>query len=168
MLTGLLLLLQPNGFVLAPAPSQWRPSCRVREQVLRSFERSVQFAVGSLFFLQGARLSRGALVAGAEHWRLHAAIASATFVLFPLLGMGMWAVAPHALPRSLWSGVLFVCVLPSTVQSSIALTSIARGNVPAAVCSAAGSNLAGLFLTPILFGLVSGVHGNATSLAGIH
>jgi solute carrier family 10 (sodium/bile acid cotransporter), member 7 len=62
---------------------------------------------------------------------------------------------------------LFVCVLPSTVQSSIALTSIARGNVAAAVCSAAGSNLAGLFLTPILFGLFSGLHESAISLAGI-
>jgi len=81
--------------------------------------------------------------------------------------LGLWAAAPHALPRSLWSGVLFVCVLPSTVQSSIALTSIARGNVAAAVCSAAGSNLAGLFLTPILFGLLSGVHESAISLAGI-
>jgi solute carrier family 10 (sodium/bile acid cotransporter), member 7 len=125
------------------------------------------FAVALLFFLQGARLSRAALVAGAEHWRLHAALTSATFVLFPLLGLGLWAAAPHALPQSLWSGVLFVCVLPSTVQSSIALTSIARGNVAAAVCSAAGSNLAGLFLTPILFGLLSGVHTSAISLAGI-
>jgi sodium/bile acid cotransporter 7 len=167
MLTG--LLRQPNGFVLAligtVAVATLLP-CQGTGAAL--FKALGSFAVGSLFFLQGARLSRGALVAGAEHWRLHAAIASATFVLFPLLGMGMWAVAPHALPRSLWSGVLFVCVLPSTVQSSIALTSIARGNVPAAVCSAAGSNLAGLFLTPILFGLVSGVHENATSLAGIH
>jgi solute carrier family 10 (sodium/bile acid cotransporter), member 7 len=120
-----------------------------------------------LFFLQGARLSRAGLVAGAEHWRLHAVIGSATFVLFPLLGLGLWAAAPHALPRSLWSGVLFVCVLPSTVQSSIALTSIARGNVAAAVCSATGSNLAGLFLTPILFGLLSGVHESVISLAGI-
>jgi sodium/bile acid cotransporter 7 len=62
--------------------------------------------------------------------------------------------------------VLFVCVLPSTLQSSIALTSISRGNVAGAVCSAAGSNLASLFLTPILFGLVSGVHKSVISLAG--
>ena len=63
--------------------------------------------------------------------------------------------------------MLFVCVLPSTVQSSIALTSIARGNVASAVCSAAGSNLAGLFVTPVLFELVSSVHGTAVSLAAI-
>jgi predicted Na+-dependent transporter len=64
----------------------------------------------------GRRPSRAALVAGAEYWRLHAALASATFVLFPLFGLDLWAAAPHALPRSLWSGVLFVCVLPSTTQ----------------------------------------------------
>ena len=133
----------------------------------RNFHALGSLAIASLFFLQGARLSRAALVAGAEDWRLHAAIAFATFVLFPLLGLALWAAAPHVLPRSLWSGVLFVCVLPSTLQSSIALTSISRGNVAGAVCSAAGSNLAGLFLTPILFGLMSGVHKSAISLAGI-
>jgi solute carrier family 10 (sodium/bile acid cotransporter), member 7 len=84
-----------------------------------------------------------------------------------LLGLGLWAVAPDALPRWLWLGVLFVCVLPSTVQSSIALTSIARSNVAAAVCSATGSNLAGLFLTPILFGFLYSVHDSAVSVAGI-
>jgi solute carrier family 10 (sodium/bile acid cotransporter), member 7 len=131
----------------------------------RNFHALGSLAIASLFFLQGARLSRAALVAGAEHWRLHAAIVFATFVLFPLLGLALWAAAPHVLPRSLWSGVLFVCVLPSTVQSSIALTSISRGNVAGAVCSAVGSNLAGLFLTPILFGLMSGVHKSAISLA---
>jgi solute carrier family 10 (sodium/bile acid cotransporter), member 7 len=159
---------QPDGFVLAlvgtVAVATLLP-CQGTSAVI--FRALGSVAVASLFFLQGARLSRAALVTGAEHWRLHAAVTSATFVLFPLLGLGLWAAAPHALPRSLWSGVLFVCVLPSTVQSSIALTSIARGNVAAAVCSAAGSNLAGLFLTPILFGLLSGVHEHAISLAGI-
>ena len=159
---------RPDGFVLAlvgtVAVATLLPCQGTSAEI---FHALGSFAVASLFFLQGARLSRATLVAGAEHWRLHAAVTAATFVLFPLLGLGLWAAAPHALPRSLWSGVLFVCVLPSTVQSSIALTSIARGNVAAAVCSAAGSNLAGLFLTPILFGLLSGVHEHAISLAGI-
>src|SRR5690606_40770744 len=38
----------------------------------------------------------------------------------------------------------------------IAYTSIAKGNVPAAVCSAAGSNLLGMLLTPVLFSLLIG------------
>ena len=50
----------------------------------------------------------------------------------------------------LLSGLLFLTLLPSTVQSSIAFTAIARGNVAAAVCSASLSNLLGIFLTPLL------------------
>ncbi len=168
MFSRFLSRVQSDGFVFAligtVVAATFLPCQGASAGIFRALG---SFAVALLFFLQGARLSRAALVAGAEHWRLHAALTSATFVLFPLLGLGLWAAAPHALPQSLWSGVLFVWVLPSTVQSSIALTSIARGNVAAAVCSAAGSNLAGLFLTPILFGLLSGVHASAISLAGI-
>jgi sodium/bile acid cotransporter 7 len=153
MLTRFLSHLRPDGFVLAlagtVAVATVLPCQGTSAEV---FHALGSLAIASLFFLQGARLSRAALVTAAEHWRLHAAITSATFVLFPLIGLALWTAAPHALPRLLWSGVLFVCVLPSTVQSSIALTSIAGGNVAAAICSAAGSNLAGLFLTPIMFG----------------
>ena len=56
-----------------------------------------------------------------------------------------WPLVPAAgsvLPPQLAAGVLFLCLLPSTVQSSIAFTSIARGNVAAAICSASLSNLA--------------------------
>lgn len=43
-----------------------------------------------------------------------------------------------------------MCFLPSTVQSSIAFTSMAKGNVAGAVCSASFSNIIGMFITPIL------------------
>src|ERR1039458_6602294 len=99
-------------------------------------------AISSLFFLQGARLSREAILKGISHWKLHAAIASTTFILFPLIGLGLSTAVPQLLPPVLWLGVLFLCALPSTVQSSIALTSIAEGNVPGALCSATASNLA--------------------------
>ena len=64
-------------------------------------------------------------------------------------------------------GVLFLCALPSTVQSSIALTSIAQGNVAGAVCAATASSLAGLLLTPLLFGLMSHLYGGAIDASGI-
>jgi solute carrier family 10 (sodium/bile acid cotransporter), member 7 len=159
---------RPDGFVLALIGTVVLATllpCQGRSAEI--FHLLGALAIAALFFLQGARLSRANLVAGAEHWRLHAAITSATFVLFPLLGVSLWATAPDTLTPLLWSGVLFVCALPSTVQSSIALTSIAQGNVAAAICSAAGSNLAGLFITPVLFGLLSGMHGSAASLTGI-
>ncbi|SMP69940.1 bile acid:sodium symporter family protein [Noviherbaspirillum suwonense] len=115
-------------------------------------------AIGLLFFLHGAKLPREAIVAGATHWRLHVLVLCSTFLLFPLLG---WMIKPLALKLvtpELYTGLLFLCVLPSTVQSSIALVAVARGNVPAAICSASASNLIGIFLTPLLVGLLV-VHG---------
>jgi len=111
-------------------------------------------AVGLLFFLHGARLSRDAVVAGLTHWRLHLTILSCTFLMFPVLGLLLKPVLEPMLTPQLYAGILFLCCLPSTVQSSIAFTSVARGNVPAAVCSASGSSLLGIFLTPLLVSLV--------------
>jgi sodium/bile acid cotransporter 7 len=112
-------------------------------------------AISSLFFLQGARLSRAAVINGITHWRLHTLIGLTTFVLFPLLGLSLWSLQPQLLPPLIWLGVLYVCTLPSTVQSSIALTSIAGGNVAGAVCSATLSNIVGIVLTPVVFGALS-------------
>ncbi|RKP49340.1 bile acid:sodium symporter family protein [Trinickia fusca] len=111
-------------------------------------------AVGLLFFLHGAKLSREAVVAGATHWRLHVLVLASTFVLFPLLGLAARPVLAPLVTPALYMGILFLCTLPSTVQSSIAFTSIARGNVPAAVCAASASSLIGIFVTPALVGLI--------------
>jgi sodium/bile acid cotransporter 7 len=111
-------------------------------------------AIGLLFFLHGARLSREAVLGGLRQPKLHGAVLASTFLVFPLLGLGLQAVFPHLLAPALWTGVLFVCTLSSTVQSSIAFTSIARGNVPAAVCAATASNLLGILLTPLLVGFL--------------
>ena len=105
-----------------------------------------------LFFLHGARLSREAIIEGARNWRLHGAVAAMTFVAFPLLGLAIRALP--GIDPALGAGMLFLTLLPSTVQSSIAFTSMARGNVAAAVCSASFSNLAGIFLTPLLVALL--------------
>ncbi len=120
-------------------------------------------AIGLLFFLQGARLSRAAVMSGLVHWRLHLLIAGCTFVIFPAFGMLFSKAAPGLLSQPLWLGVLFLCVLPSTVQSSIAFTSIGRGNVPAAICSATASNIAGILITPFLVGLLLSLHGARVS-----
>ncbi|WP_430363172.1 bile acid:sodium symporter family protein [Trinickia sp. NRRL B-1857] len=124
-------------------------------------------AIGLLFFLHGAKLSREAVVAGATHWRLHALVLLSTFVMFPLLGLAMKPLAAPFVTPALYTGILFLCTLPSTVQSSIAFTSIARGNVPAAVCSASASSLIGIFLTPVLVSIVVTNHA-ATTGSGWH
>lgn len=91
-------------------------------------------AIVLLFFLHGAKLSRQAIIDGVRHWRLHLTTLLITFVLFPALGLGMARL--HLLSGPLATGILFLSLLPSTVQSSIAFTAMARGNVAAAVCSA--------------------------------
>jgi solute carrier family 10 (sodium/bile acid cotransporter), member 7 len=116
-------------------------------------------AIALLFFLHGARLAPQAALAGARHWRLHVVVLVSTFVLFPVLALAGRALAPHLLTSQLWTGMILLAVLPSTVQSSIAFTSIARGNVPAALCAATASNLLGMLLTPLLAGLLLSAHG---------
>ena len=107
-------------------------------------------AIAILFFLHGAKLSREAVIQGMMHWKLHALVFAFTFILFPVLGLLAKPVLVPLLGQELYWGFLFMCFLPSTVQSSIAFTSVAKGNVASAVCSASFSNLLGMFITPIL------------------
>lgn len=120
-------------------------------------------AIAGLFFLYGARLSSRAVLDGLKHWRLHLVVSLCTFALFPLLGVGASALVPVVLPPALYAGVLFLCTLPSTVQSSIAFTATARGNVAGAICSASMSNMAGIALTPLLVGLLMSSSGGGIS-----
>jgi sodium/bile acid cotransporter 7 len=117
-------------------------------------------AVSGLFFLYGARLAPSAIWAGMTNWRLQSLVFASTFLLFPLMGLAVGYAARPYLPAALSAGLVFLTLLPSTVQSSIAFTSIARGDVPAALCSASFSNVAGVILTPLLASFVfPGRHG---------
>ncbi|MGV1917532.1 bile acid:sodium symporter family protein [Rhizobium sp. 22-785-1] len=130
------------------------------------FSIATKCAIALLFFLHGARLSRDVVLAGMLHWRLHLVILLVTFGIFPLVGIALGYIPDSILPQPLYMGVLFLCVLPSTVQSSIAFTSMAGGNVPAAICAASASNIFGMFLTPLLVGFLFtvGGHGGGFSL----
>ncbi|OCG18139.1 bile acid:sodium symporter family protein [Gilliamella sp. WF3-4] len=118
------------------------------------FENLTTFAIGLLFFMHGAKLSFQAIVIGIKNWRLHLVIFMTTFVIFPVLGVMMQILVPTFLPQNLYLGFVYLCVLPATVQSAIAFTSIAKGNVAAAICSASASTFLGVFITPILVGLL--------------
>ncbi|MFE7486330.1 bile acid:sodium symporter family protein [Kitasatospora sp. NPDC057541] len=124
----------------------------------RGAELACGLAVALLFFLYGARLSAHETVAGLRHLRLHGLVLACTFVLFPALGAAVTVLVPGALTEHLRAGVLFLCVVPSTVQSSVALTGAARGNVPAAICAGTYSSLVGLVLTPLLAAWLLGAH----------
>ncbi|MFM9371344.1 bile acid:sodium symporter family protein [Streptomyces sp. Da 82-17] len=115
-------------------------------------------AVAFLFFLYGARLSTREALDGLRNWKLHLTVIACTFAVFPLLGLAAGALVPYVLTPALFSGFLFLTLVPSTVQSSIAFTSIARGNVPAAICAGSFSSLAGIVLTPLLAAALIGGH----------
>lgn len=136
----------------------------------RVVDWAVLGAIGLLFFLYGVRLAPAAVVQGLMHWRLQALVLGSTFVLFPAVGLVVTRILGCWLDPALVTGLLFVCLLPSTVQSSIAFTSIARGNVAAALCSASVSNLVGIVMTPVLVAALlrsSGAGVTAGALEGI-
>ncbi|MFD3521071.1 bile acid:sodium symporter family protein [Streptomyces sp. NPDC058653] len=120
-------------------------------------------AVALLFFLYGARLSTREAVDGLKSWRLHLTVLACTFLIFPVLGLAARGLVPLVLTPELYNGLLFLCLVPSTIQSSIAFTSIARGNVPAAICAGSFSSIAGIVVTPLLAALLLG--GGATGFS---
>ena len=115
-------------------------------------------AIALLFFMHGAKLSREKIIAGSSHWRLHLWIMFSTFVLFPALGLLLVWWHPVNLSDEIYTGFVYLCILPATVQSAIAFTSMAGGNVAAAVCSASASSLLGVFISPLLVNLVMNIH----------
>lgn len=141
----------PDNFTLALLGSIGLASfLPVRGYAAQGFEWLTTAAIALLFFLHGAKLSRAAVVAGMSHWRLHVLVFACTFVLFPILGLLLKPLFGIVLTPDLAVGMLFLCTLPATVQSAIAFTAMARGNVAAAVCSASASSLLGVFITPLL------------------
>src|SRR5271156_2656063 len=117
--------------------------------------------IALLFLLYGARLSPQQAWQGVKRWRLHLLVLATTFVVFPVLGLAARGLVPWLLNLDLYNGLLFLCLVPSTVQSSIAFTSIARGNVSAALVSASLSNIVGVALTPLLVVLLMDTTGAA-------
>lgn len=165
---GWLARLRPDGYILLILGMVVLASVLpARGEVRPALEAAVSIGIGLVFFLHGARLSREAVIAGATQWRLHALILAATFVLFPLLTLGAAALPDWVLPASLAPGLVFLGCLPSTIQSSIGFTAIARGNVAATVAAATASNLIGIVLTPVLAGLLLHRTGGGVSLEGL-
>jgi solute carrier family 10 (sodium/bile acid cotransporter), member 7 len=139
----------------------------VRAEAATAFGWLTEAAIALLFFMHGAKLSPREALVGARHWRLHTMVFLSTFVLFPLLAVSARWLAPGLLPDTLWAGLILLAALPSTVQSSIAFTSVAGGNVPAALWSASASNLFGVFLTPLIAGFLLTRHGLDISVRSI-
>ena len=106
--------------------------------------------IAVLFVLYGTRLAPSEAWEGLRHWRLHILVLISTFVAFPLLGLATKLLTPTILTPDLYTGVLYLCLVPSTLQSSVTFVSMARGNVPAAMVTASLSNMLGVVVTPLL------------------
>ncbi|SCX93803.1 bile acid:sodium symporter family protein [Microvirga guangxiensis] len=111
--------------------------------------------IALLFFVHGAALPRETVINGLVQWRLHLFIFAITFVAFPIIVMPFGILPAAWMPADLLLGFLYLAALPSAVSSSIAFTAMANGNVPAAICSSAASNVFGLLLTPVLLSLLT-------------
>ncbi|WP_143008278.1 bile acid:sodium symporter family protein [Tessaracoccus oleiagri] len=135
----------------------------VRGQAAEVYDLFTKVAVFVLFFGYGARLSTEETLAGVRHWRLHVTILACTFVVFPLLGAPMLLLPDGFVSDAVRAGLVFLCLAPSTVQSSINMTSLAGGNVPAAMISATASNVLGVVLTPLLVMLLLPTNGGGFS-----
>jgi sodium/bile acid cotransporter 7 len=157
-----MLRLRPDNFTLAIFGAVVAASfLPVSGSAASALKTTANLAIALLFFMHGAKISRQAALAGLTHWRLHLLIIAATFLLFPLIGLAV-AASGLPVPPEMMAGIIYMTLLPSTVQSSIAFTSIAKGNVAAAVCAASASNLLGIFLTPALVSLT--LNGTGVSL----
>lgn len=117
-------------------------------------ELVTKLGISLVFFLHGAALAPAALQAGAANWRLHLLVHGSTFVLFPLLGLAMFLLTGAALSQEVRVAIFYLCALPSTISSSVAMTALGRGNVPAAIFNATLSGLLGMVLTPLLVAIV--------------
>jgi len=113
--------------------------------------------IALILFLQGVSLAFEKIRGGAGNWRLHTLIQGYTFVVFPLVGLALNAAVPFLWPgepEAIRQGFLYLCVLPSTISTSVVLTAVARGNTAGALFNAACSNLIGVFATPLLVQLL--------------
>jgi sodium/bile acid cotransporter 7 len=161
-----LLNLLPDRFVLCILATVATASLLPCRGVAATFFNALaHLAVCLVFFLYGARLSRQAILAGVRHWRLHLLVLLSTFALFPLLGLLFKPLLQPLLTPALYTGILFLCILPSTVQASVVCTSIAKGNVSAAICCASLSSLLGVFITPVLADMLITLHTGNTGIS---
>jgi sodium/bile acid cotransporter 7 len=127
-------------------------------------DRVADWGIFAIFFLHGMGLSTEKLRQGLARWPVHLIVQTFTFVVFPALWVAMNLTVGPFLPRDLMLGFLYLCALPSTVSSSVAMTALARGNVPASIFNATLSTLIGVFMTPLLVSLLLGYSGGAIAL----
>nr|WP_216432023.1 bile acid:sodium symporter family protein [Arcanobacterium phocae] len=147
------------GIILALCAGLFIPFSR---EVANGFGIAADIGVALVFLLYGMRLPTREVLSGLANIRLQGSILLATFAIFPLVGWGVASLASPLLGPELARGIFYLSLLPSTVQSSVTFVSIANGNVGAAIAAATLSNIAGMFITPVLVAVFMSVPGADT------
>jgi sodium/bile acid cotransporter 7 len=143
------------GMVLATALAYFSPRFGATGGTMHA-EYVINVGVFVVFFLHGVNLSSEQIRHGLKNWRLHVMVQVFTFLVFPIIWLICDKTFGTHVPALLMLGFLYLCALPSTISSSVALTGSAGGNVPAAILNASMSSVFGIFLTPWLVSLVIG------------
>ncbi|WP_127089274.1 bile acid:sodium symporter family protein [Aquabacter cavernae] len=113
-------------------------------------EKVASYGIGLIFLLYGISLSPEQMWRSMGKWREHLLVQAATFLLFPAIVFAVQPLTGHVFQQDVLTGLFFLAALPSTVSSSVAMTSLARGNVPLAIFNASISSFIGVFATPVL------------------
>lgn len=140
------LLIATGLAVVAPAAGEARG-------VAQSVSNAAIFI---LFLVNGMRIARGEIAKGLTNWRFFLPLFFWVFIVMPVIGLSVSAVAGTILPPLIALGFIYLGTLPSTVQSATSYTSLARGNVALSVVGAALINVSGVFVTAPLFALFAG------------
>jgi sodium/bile acid cotransporter 7 len=115
------------------------------------------FGIALVFFLYGLGLSFEKLKQGMSSWKVHILVQLTKFVVYPLIFFLFSKSLGNRIPNDLLLGFCYLCALPSTVSSSVAMTGIAKGNVPAVFCGSKKTLASGVPMAKIIFGAHPGL-----------
>ena len=124
-------------------------------------------AIFVLFLLNGMRIARSDIAAGASNWRFLLPLVTWVFGAMALTGLALASVAEGVLAPSVALGFLYLGTLPSTVQSATSYTSLARGNIALSVVGAALLNILGVFVTVPIFLALGGSGAGAVGMEAV-
>ena len=113
----------------------------------------IDLGVVLIFFFYGLKLDPEKLRRGMSNWKMHMAVQTTTFLVFPLLILPAYPLFRGTSYEIFWLGMFFLAALPSTVSSSVVMVSIAGGNIPGAIFNASISGIIGIVMTPLWMGI---------------
>ncbi len=142
----------PQSFILAIAGAillAWLWPLDEQGTGFEVLKHITDYGIALIFFFYGLKLEPAEVKRGILNFRLHLAVQSNTFLLFPAIVLLFYPFVGDELGYTIWLGFFFLACLPSSVSSSVVMVSIADGNIPGAIFNASLSGVVGIVLTPL-------------------